>query len=134
MKKILVMLILTLALASCSADDASIGIIGGADGSTAVVVASNADELDEMPEIDGIPTPPGDFASASCSGGTTVIRTENVTPVMRSEYVSRLENAGFEVGDTTSDENISGMTLESDRYILSLILNDTDLTTTVTEK
>ena len=134
MKKLTVILFSLLMLASCSPDEASIGIIGGADGPTAIVTASKTDELDEMPQIDGVPTPPGDFASASQNGATVVIGTGNVTAVMYSEYVGCLENAGFDVGDTTSDEMTSAMTIENESYVVSLILNDTALTTIVTEK
>lgn len=134
MKKIFILLILALALASCSADEASLGIIGGADGPTAIVVASKADELDEMPEIDGIPTPPGDFESASRVGKNTVIVTKNVTADMCGEYINRLEDAGLLTGLPISDGDITAVNFENERYIVGLILNKTSLTTTVTEK
>ena len=134
MKKIFILLILTLAVTSCGFDDSTIGIIGGADGPTAIVVGTKADELDEMPVIDGLPTPPGDFESASQVGKNTVIVTENVTADMRDEYISRLEDAGFAVGLPISDGDITAVSLENERYIMSVVLNKTDLTTTVTEK
>ena len=146
MKKIFILLILTLAVTSCGFDDSTIGIIGGADGptaivvgtkadgSTAIVVKTKADELDEMPVIDGLPTPPGDFESASQVGKNTVIVTENVTADMRDEYISRLEDAGFAVGLPISDGDITAVSLENERYIMTVVLNKTSLTTTVTEK
>ena len=134
MKKIFILLILTLAVTSCGFDDSTIGIIGGADGPTAIVVGTKADELDEMPVIDGLPTPPGDFESASQVGKNTVIVTENVTADMRDEYISRLEDAGLLTGLPISDGDITAVSLENERYIVSVVLNKTDLTTTVTEK
>ena len=134
MKKIFILLILTLAVTSCGFDDSTIGIIGGADGPTAIVVGTKADELDEMPVIDGLPTPPGDFESASQVGKNTVIVTENVTTDMRDEYISRLEDAGFAVGLPISDGDITAVSLENERYIMTVVLNKTSLTTTVTEK
>ena len=134
MKKILIALILTLAVTSCGFDDSTIGIIGGADGPTAIVVGTKADELDEMPVIDGLPTPPGDFESASQVGKNTVIVTENVTADMCGEYISRLEDAGFAVGLPISDGDITAVSLENERYIMTVVLNKTSLTTTVTEK
>lgn len=134
MKKIFILLILTLAVTSCGFDDSTIGIIGGADGPTAIVVGTKADELDEMPVIDGLPTPPGDFESASQVGKNTVIVTENVTADMRDEYISRLEDAGFAVGLPISDGDITAVSLENERYIMTVVLNKTSLTTTVTEK
>lgn len=134
MKKIFILLILTLAVTSCGFDDSTIGIIGGADGPTAIVVGTKADELDEMPVIDGLPTPPGDFESASQVGKNTVIVTENVTADMCGEYISRLEDAGFAVGLPISDGDITAVSLENERYIMTVVLNKTSLTTTVTEK
>ena len=134
MKKIFILLILTLAVTSCGFDDSTIGIIGGADGPTAIVVGTKADELDEMPVIDGLPRPPGDFESASQVGKNTVIVTENVTADMRDEYISRLEDAGFAVGLPISDGDITAVSLENERYIMTVVLNKTSLTTTVTEK
>lgn len=134
MKKIFILLILTLAVTSCGFDDSTIGIIGGADGPTAIVVGTKADELDEMPVIDGLPTPPGDFESASQVGKNTVIVTENVTDDMCGEYINRLEDAGLLTGLPISDGDITAVNFENERYIVSVVLNKTDLTTTVTEK
>ena len=132
MKKILIALILTLAVTSCGFDDSTIGIIGGADGPTAIVVGTKADELDEMPLIDGLPTPPGDFESASRGESVTVIVTENVTVLMRDEYVAELTGLGFEMGIMTADEPMTACSFMKDSMTVNLTLNEDKLTTVVT--
>ena len=132
MKKILIAFILTLAATSCGFDNSTIGIIGGADGPTTIVVASKADELKYVPTIDGLPTPPGDYNSASIGEGVTVIDTENVTVLMRDEYIAELTGLGFEMGVMTADEPMTSCSLMKDGMTVNLTLNEDKLTTVVT--
>lgn len=144
MKKLLILLACLILAASSCGESESIGIIGGADGPTAIIVGSGDNDstaLDEMPDIEGIPTPPGTFESGSESYTDNCrliyIKTVDVGEDEADVYLNALIAAGFmETQSSDSSENSDTVTyaLSKDNMNVLLSCGGGTLVLSVTEK
>ncbi|MBQ8642608.1 MAG: hypothetical protein IJ480_10375 [Clostridia bacterium] len=113
MKQICLSVLLALLLTGCGT---SVGIIGGADGPTSIVVAARGGDgaqleyYDEMPSPEDIPTPPGTFGSAweQPEEGIMTIITEDISEDTFENYLNTLAKAGYASADRDSIVEVSG--------------------------
>lgn len=113
MRKRFVIVLALLCLTGC-VPSADIGVIGGADGPTEIVVGAKTDtaELTEMPEIPGIPVFPGTFAEGwKSQDGMFYVKAIAVSESVYRRYVDEtVQAAGYTVlepeivGDVTEDQ------------------------------
>ena len=102
MKNTILWLCLPVLFLSACHDTADIGIIGGADGPTSIIVSTPGEgetvTHEEMPELDGIPVPPGIFSRAVSYPETGMIQIEtwSVAKEMFDKYTEEtLPLAGY---------------------------------------
>lgn len=144
MKKRFVLLLAVLCLTGCG-PSADIGIIGGADGPTEIVVATKTDteELTEMPEIPGIPALPGTFAEGWKSpDGMLCVKAIAVSESVYRRYVDEtVQIAGYtvlepEIVEDVTDDRVDAVLCDGEEYSIQLMYTPKEemLTVTITPK
>lgn len=146
MKKLLFLLLTCVLIAGTSCNDSSIGIIGGSDGPTEIIVGKkiNTTKYDEMPNLEGIPTPPGTFETAWHDDESGILHIE-MSGVSDDEtfrtYIATLYNAGFNSTWEQVDESSDGKShcdemvrCENDERSILLTWTDDKIVMTVSEK
>lgn len=143
MKKLLILFACVLIAGTSCGKNSSLGIIGGEDGPTQIIVGSTSEtvQYDEVSQIDGIPTPPGKLKTAwkSTESGMIYIEMNDVEKYDCYSYAdTTLSEAGFDGhwNETDDDEksNSESYYAENEKYIISMIYSDNVLRITATEK
>ena len=145
MKKQLILLLTALVLTGCG-PSAEIGIIGGADGPTEIVVGTKTEteKLTEMPEIPGIPALPGTFAEGwkTPEDGMIYVKTIAVSESVYRRYVDEtMQVAGYtvlepEIVEDVTDDRVDAVLCDVEEYSIQLMytLKEETLTVTITSK
>lgn len=120
---------------------ADIGIIGGADGPTAIVVGTQAETVicDEMPDLPGIPVPPGTFAEGweGLHDDTVFVKTIAVSESAFQLYTeSTLASAGYtmispDIVEDVTDDRVDAVLCDGEKYTIQLLYAHTEETLTV---
>ena len=141
MKKQFILLLLTVCLTGCG-QSADIGIIGGADGPTEIVVGTKTEteKLTEMPEIPGIPALPGTFAEGwkATDDGMIYVKTIAVSESVYRRYVDEtMQVAGYtvlepEIVEDVTDDRIDAVLCDGEEYSIQLMYTQKEETLTVT--
>ena len=145
MKKQLILLLTALVLTGCG-PSAEIGIIGGADGPTEIVVGTKTEteKLTEMPEIPGIPVLPGTFAEGwkTPENGMIYVKTIAVSESVYRRYVDEtMQVAGYtvlepEIVEDVTDDRVDAVLCDGEEYSIQFMytLKEETLTVTITSK
>lgn len=141
MKKLGMLVLAVLLLTGCT-NTADIGIIGGADGPTEIVVGKKTDTetLTKMPEIPGIPVLPGLFAEGwkAVEDGMVYVKAITVNESTFRTYVDEtLPGAGFtildpEIVEDVTEDRVDAVLCEGEEYSIQLIYTQKEETLTVT--
>ncbi|MBR5445485.1 MAG: hypothetical protein IKV57_05155 [Clostridia bacterium] len=142
MKKIWILLAAAGILTGCGSS-ADIGIIGGADGPTSILVGTQkeTETLSEMPVLNGIPVPPGTFAEGwkgtEADDGSMYLKTIAVSEAAFRLYTEEtMGNAGYTliypeiVGDVTEDR-VDSILCDGEAYTVQLLYAYAEETLTV---
>ena len=144
MKKRFVLLLAVLCLTGCG-HSADIGIIGGADGPTEIVVGKKTDteELTGMPEIPGVPVLPGTFAEGwKAQDGMVYVKAIAVSESVYRRYVEEtVQIAGYtvlepEIVEDVTDDRVDAVLCDGEEYSIQLMYTPKEemLTVTITPK
>ncbi len=145
MKRICCLLLLALLLTGCTSNE-DLGIIGGADGPTAIVVGKTDGDAviqyDAIPSLDGVPTPPGDFDTGwkYAEMNSTNIRMKNVTLQDYKTYTEEtLPDMGYPAMESAVQSDVETQLYAQhtgDKYLLQLVydMNTSELMVTALEQ
>ncbi len=144
MRKMISILLTALFLTGCSSAD--IGIIGGADGPTAIVVGTKAETVvyTEMPAFPEVPVPPGTFAEGweGKDNGMIYVKTIAVSESAFRTYAEEtLPAAGYtaispDIVEDVTEDRIEAVLCDGEEYSIQLLYayGEETLTVTVTPK
>jgi len=147
MKRVILFMLLFLTAAAGCGRSADIGIIGGADGPTSIVVGTRMETVvcTEMPALPGIPVPPGVFAEGwESTDGTVSIHLKMITvteSAFRSYTEETLPGAGYILLDPAlvegiTEDRVDSVLCEGEEYSIQLLyaVSEETLTVMITEK
>jgi len=139
MKKVWILLLAAM-LTGCSST-ADIGIIGGADGPTAITVGTQAETetLREMPALNGVPVPPGTFAEGwkSKENGVLYLKTIAVSEAAYRLYTDEtMAVAGYtlispDVVEDVTDDRVDSILCDGETCTVQLLYAYMEETLTV---
>ena len=144
MKKMIPILLAVFVLTGCGGAD--IGIIGGADGPTAILVGTAAETITctEMPDFPGIPVPPGTFAEGweGTDSGMIYVKTIAVSEAaFRTYWEETLTASGYtaispEIVEDVTENRVEAVLCDGEEYSIQLLYayGEEALTVTVTPK
>lgn len=124
------LILLAFCMMSCTSE-ADLGIIGGADGPTAIIIGKSGEEnmtyYDAIPSLEGVPTPPGEFDTGweYAEMNSINIRMKNVTLHDFQTYTQEtLPDMGYPAmeSDVQSDAETQQYAQHTgDKYLLQLV-------------
>lgn len=141
MKRCILLLLPIMLLTGCGSS-ADIGIIGGADGPTAIVVGTPAETVTctEMPLLPGIPVPPGIFAEGweDTDDGMIYVKTIAVDEATFKTYTEQtLTAAGYtaispDIVEEVTGDRVDAVLCDGEEYSIQLLYAYAEETLTVT--
>ncbi|MBR4961982.1 MAG: hypothetical protein IKY52_13890 [Clostridia bacterium] len=129
--KIVWILLLAAGILTGCGSTADIGIIGGADGPTAITVGTQAETetLREMPALNGVPVPPGTFAEGwkNKENGVVYLKTIAVSEATYRLYTDEtMAVAGYtlispDIVEDVTDDRVDAILCDGEAYTVQLL-------------